>query len=510
MNAPMTRAYSYRRFSTPEQAHGDSLRRQTQMAEDYCKRNGLTLDTDLDLTDAGISAYAAKNLETDAKLGAFLQLVKSGDIPAGSVLLIENLDRMSRQPPRKALRVLEDIIESGVEVVTLADGVRWTLDKLDGPELFAAIAVMMRAHDESKQKSRRVKAAWTGKREKASTGQLLTHIVPAWIDVDASGKRTLNDKAKTVRLVFDWYARGVGKASISHRLNADKVESFGRGKLAGRGWSKSYVDKLLRGGAAMGTLETGDKSIPDYYPAAVSAQLWQRVQDRVKLERGRRNYTTTGLPIMNVLAGLGRCAACGSPLTRLAPGRKNIGRRPYLVCAKHRAQGDAGCTNKARTALPDIEQALRNLAHSPPPSSTQGLDMQVLDARVRCDNLQHTVNELIDSIERHSSEALSKRLEQRQAALAEAQALLAGLEQKQAVANKRAVARNYDAFVSATKAKSWDTAAVNTALKSLVSRIVVDTKRGVLIVSWLHNGDTTYPYRIEEPKRIASEEFTTP
>ena len=53
------KAYSYLRFSTPEQTKGDSLRRQTALADDYAKRHGLALDTDLTLRDLGVSAYRA-------------------------------------------------------------------------------------------------------------------------------------------------------------------------------------------------------------------------------------------------------------------------------------------------------------------------------------------------------------------------------------------------------------------------------------------------------------------
>ena len=34
------KAYSYIRFSTPEQALGDSLRRQVQLAEEYARKHG--------------------------------------------------------------------------------------------------------------------------------------------------------------------------------------------------------------------------------------------------------------------------------------------------------------------------------------------------------------------------------------------------------------------------------------------------------------------------------------
>jgi DNA invertase Pin-like site-specific DNA recombinase len=40
----MTIAYSYLRFSTPEQMQGDSFRRQTEAAKVYAERHGLTLE----------------------------------------------------------------------------------------------------------------------------------------------------------------------------------------------------------------------------------------------------------------------------------------------------------------------------------------------------------------------------------------------------------------------------------------------------------------------------------
>ena len=40
----MPLAYSYLRFSSPEQARGDSIRRQTEATADWCARNGVTLD----------------------------------------------------------------------------------------------------------------------------------------------------------------------------------------------------------------------------------------------------------------------------------------------------------------------------------------------------------------------------------------------------------------------------------------------------------------------------------
>jgi DNA invertase Pin-like site-specific DNA recombinase len=44
-------AYSYIRFSTPEQALGDSERRQMEAARDYATANGLQLDESLTFDD---------------------------------------------------------------------------------------------------------------------------------------------------------------------------------------------------------------------------------------------------------------------------------------------------------------------------------------------------------------------------------------------------------------------------------------------------------------------------
>ena len=43
------KAYSYKRFSSPEQAHGDSLRRQTEYSEQVATKLNLPLDDTLKL-----------------------------------------------------------------------------------------------------------------------------------------------------------------------------------------------------------------------------------------------------------------------------------------------------------------------------------------------------------------------------------------------------------------------------------------------------------------------------
>src|SRR5271154_2163278 len=80
------KVYSYTRFSSPAQAKGDSLRRQTKDAADWAAAHGMALDTDLTFHDAGLSAWTGEN--EGGQLGAFLEAVKHGVVPRGSVLAV--------------------------------------------------------------------------------------------------------------------------------------------------------------------------------------------------------------------------------------------------------------------------------------------------------------------------------------------------------------------------------------------------------------------------------------
>lgn len=116
-------AYSYLRFSTPEQSQGDSFRRQKTKALEYAETHDLKL-APLSFNDLGVSAYRGNN--RDAALGAFVAAVEGGKIKPGCFLLVESLDRLSRDYAIDALGQLKEIVSLGVTVVTLVDGREYT------------------------------------------------------------------------------------------------------------------------------------------------------------------------------------------------------------------------------------------------------------------------------------------------------------------------------------------------------------------------------------------------
>ena len=100
------------------QRKGDSLRRQTKKTEDYCAKRGWTLDTTLQPADLGMGAYHGRN-RTHGALAGFLALCGTPRVPKGSVLIVESLDRLSRQDIDDADQLICGILRKGISIVTL-------------------------------------------------------------------------------------------------------------------------------------------------------------------------------------------------------------------------------------------------------------------------------------------------------------------------------------------------------------------------------------------------------
>jgi len=116
----MTIAYSYIRFSSKKQAAGSSLRRQTEAAEKWAISHSIPLDTTLHMQDLAVSAFKGTHIEQGA-LGKFIKAIETGVVKDGSYLLVESLDRLSREDVPTALQMFLNIINSGITIVTLSD-----------------------------------------------------------------------------------------------------------------------------------------------------------------------------------------------------------------------------------------------------------------------------------------------------------------------------------------------------------------------------------------------------
>jgi DNA invertase Pin-like site-specific DNA recombinase len=353
----MTKAYSYVRFSTPEQIKGDSIRRQIELSQQYAEANDLVLDDSLQLTDLGVSAFKSANAAS-GKLGQFISAIDSGVVLPGSYLLVESLDRLSRAEIITALNLFTTILSKDITIVTLADNRVYTKDSInDIGNLMFSLMIMSRAHEESLMKSKRVAAAWENKRERASNGEhKLTKTCPAWMELKDGAFELIPERIELIKRIYQMALDGMGYVSITKRLNLEKQPTFDTPGKRANGWHNSYVVRVLKNPAVYGQFtphkNVDGKRVPqepieNYFPAIISQEEFFAVQAAISSRRGKGGEVGTRV---NVFANILKCGKCGNSAVRInKSGRQatldkyykwvamvcNTGRRGVTDCGHH-------------------------------------------------------------------------------------------------------------------------------------------------------------------------------
>jgi len=345
------KAYSYIRMSTPDQLKGDSLRRQLARTREYAERNGLDLIESFD--DIGVSGFRGRNAELGA-LARFKDLVEQGEIESGSYLIVESMDRLSRQKVMDAFVLLADIVGKGITLVTLDDQQVYSSQILANEtfKLFIALGAMARAHEESRRKSDLLSQTWKGKRKLLrDSGTILTSKVPAWLRANRATNKiaVIPDRAEIVREIFTMTRDGYGTYSIAQELNKRGVTSWSTRKNAV--WRESYLKKILTSRTVLGefqshtshvdddkkrTLVPEGEPIKDYYPAVISHQLFQEAALATDIRR-KRGKGRKGKTYANLFTGLLRCK-CTAGMRYIDKGAPPKGGQ-YLRCSVAYAGG---------------------------------------------------------------------------------------------------------------------------------------------------------------------------
>ena len=220
--------YSYLRYSRGHQRLGRSEKRQTGTAQDFCKRKGWTLDETL-YADRGVSGFRGKNASTGT-LSAFLADVLSGKVRRGDILIVESLDRLSRQDIDDAYDLFRGILKSGVEIITLDPERHYdkaALKSITG--VIEPLVIMARANEESARKSSRGTDVWAAKRANArGDGKPISYQCPRWLRLDRVGKKSvvIPERVEVVAHIFQMCLDGHGCIKISRTLNQEGVKPF--------------------------------------------------------------------------------------------------------------------------------------------------------------------------------------------------------------------------------------------------------------------------------------------
>lgn len=439
----------YARFSSAEQAKGTSIARQLELCTAFAKQHGWQVsDT---LKEEGKSGYSGANRSPGGKLYEFEQAVERGQYINGHALIVEHLDRITRQGWEQVLPFLQKLTANGVTVATVdANRIYEAGQRVEMVPVIEAILKSEIARGESENKSKRVREAWKNKRDGAIAGsrKAITRSVPAWIDVDPITREMSLNPGRVVILqrIFQMTINGYGAPKVATQLNDDGVASWKAG--GGFKWDASYISKILTNKTVLGEFQpkratkdtrgkrvnesTGD-IIPDYYPQAIDASTYARAiaARRVRRQSGGKWATTAN----NLLSGIATCGECGSHLiysmakkkgvpsayktksgeTKHYIAKENIS---YLYCPtasakKRNPDGTPVCTNKTFIRYEHYERKLIEyllgevIAADAP---IQPNDARIGEAERLVDAKQLQLDNLVDSFARTGSAAIERRL----------------------------------------------------------------------------------------------------
>jgi DNA invertase Pin-like site-specific DNA recombinase len=323
-NDPKGRVFNYSRWSSDRQTKGDSLRRQADLALEWCQRNQRVL-ADEKFIDPGVNAWRGKH-RREGRLGDLLKLVRQDDI-----ILVEDHTRWSREVALQSMNTLHDVVNRGVSIIFLATGLVVNSDNFNRPDVFLSnVLNAFMANRENEERGRKIREAMEGKRQALATGKLLFGRLPAWLRWDKPPKqpdrKIIKDpvKVEQVRRIFGFCIAGHGGKAIAKEMAKEPPISTSKRAI----WNNEFIVHLLRDRSVMGYHNSGAKVYPQIVPEniyyAAQAKLDERrFSSAVRSENG------------NIFTGTLRCSACGGSMTRQqchAPDGRSY---TYLICSNH-------------------------------------------------------------------------------------------------------------------------------------------------------------------------------
>lgn len=347
--------YSYIRFSHPRQKLGDSKRRQLEATRAWAAKKGYPLDESLIMQDEGLSGFHGEH-KLKGKLGKFLRLVEDGKVPRGSWLVLESLDRLSREAVSVALVDFLQLLNAGVNIVTLADGAReYTRESvaLNPNDLMISLGIMWRAYEESATKQYRARGNWSSMLTRARSKEIISERCPGWLKITGRKKvgtkkvggrwKKIPERVKLVQRIYRLRLAGHGFTSIAQMLNSEKplIPTWNKAR---HGWADSTIKHLLTDRAVLGyfvpdRVPPGESAEPvgGYYPRIITEKTFDKVQGIIRSfgRTGERKGGKNRDEVSNLFPGLLRCGHCGGPMhlsrnTKVENGKKYT--YQFLAC----------------------------------------------------------------------------------------------------------------------------------------------------------------------------------
>lgn len=518
-------AVQYARWSSMEQQSkekGSTLARQLKKTGEHIAAMGWELARE-PMIDRGKSAYTGDNIET-GQLGLFAKSILSGAIDASKmVLVVEELDRLSRQPADVMLSWLSPLVRKGLSIKVVVTGQLITRAMLDTDMggLLTILITSFGSHTESRKKADRVAASWEAKREAARAGKIVTlaHRHPKWLEIVDGDWHVPDHKREIVELIFKNRIAGIGKGLTAKRLNdlaAANPAHYAPWPIEGSSkqpkmWTPTYVGRVLRNRAVIGEwqpfirprkgeVRAAGEPIANYYPQLITPADFERANEARLIDALK--HQGRGKSLSNLLGTRARCADCGGQMSARGSAAYKTNkagerRRHYsFYCDNNKVGGkcaNARGWNYDRVEAPILDTLL-TLAmddqHFGGTIDTAPLERAVYDAKASITDLKGKISLLLDALEA-GGDGAKDRLAQRNAELSEAKARLASAESRLAEAKGKVSPAEHLRRVAEVRALMWSDDAdeqfqarqrIKAALGDLIDKITFHPATGLVSV----------------------------
>jgi DNA invertase Pin-like site-specific DNA recombinase len=404
------KAYSYIRYSSPQQAKGDSFRRQFAQTQKFCEENGYELDTDLNVyKELGKSAFKGEQ----ENLKRFIEDCESGKVEKGSLLIVENLDRLSRATINKAMRQFLHLLDF-VNIYTLQDKKYYSSNnEIDNDsqvlDIITSLLIMSRAHEESATKRKRLKDTWEEKRQKIKDKKFATSY-PHWLILsdDWESFTLKEDAVRAIKKIYDLCINGKGYNQILRFLNV-KIDQYPTPSNRSKSglWVRSTVQLLLSDRRLIGEMQmyTGaykerkpyGKVIIDYYPVIIEKKTFLKAQSAMQSRNIGKGKTGT-YRFSNIFRGFLLCSICGNSMEYVDKGNTKKRSQKYLTCTSAKRGGE--CSHSRHYRYEESELLLLHLVTEngfiPKPAEPSNLHLQLQNLKEKQAIASKKLNALLE------------------------------------------------------------------------------------------------------------------
>lgn len=292
--------------------------------------------------------------------------IENGEIERGDYIIVESIDRLTRQKLTDSVDLIQSILKKGVRLHTVFDNKTYSYDDptRDLETLILVGVIAKRAHEESDTKSKRLKSAWVKKRD-AAESNVIGKRCPYGFRYDEKAKTfvIVEEEAAEIRHVFS-LLKHVGVLECIKTIN----------QYSKRRWTRTSVLHLINNRSPIGALrlqrrkENGgrvlDRYVPGYFPKIIEESDFDAAIAAMKTRSTGQGQGRRTKHHFNIFRNAIQCHEhkCGMIFNLQKVGDKHYA---YLVCA-NKAERVCECHNRIRfdlvfgTFLAFIEQLNQN------------------------------------------------------------------------------------------------------------------------------------------------------